>query len=125
MVVAPDPSEDVYGRASGPRRRPVSRATMRILVTGKEGQVVRSLAAITDDNLSVTALGRPDLDITDLDSIARAIEFARPDILVNPAAYTGVDRAESEAQVAFAVNREGARNAAVAAAAAGLPIIHV
>ena len=98
---------------------------MRILVIGKEGQVARSLVALARDKLSVTALGRPDLDITDTNSIARAIEAARPDILVNPAAYTAVDRAESEAHVAFAVNREGACNVAAAAAAAGLPVIHI
>jgi len=98
---------------------------MRILVTGKQGQIARSLAALASEELSVTTLGRPDLDITDADSITRSIEGARPDILVNPAAYTAVDKAESEAQAAFAVNRDGARNAAAAAAAAGLPVIHV
>ena len=98
---------------------------MRILVTGREGQIARSLAVLAHDELIVTAVGRPDLDITDADSIARAIEAGRPDILVNPAAYTAVDRAESRAWDAFAINRDGARNTAAAAAAAGLPIIHV
>ncbi|AZO42338.1 dTDP-4-dehydrorhamnose reductase [Mesorhizobium sp. M7D.F.Ca.US.005.01.1.1] len=98
---------------------------MRILVTGQEGQVARSLAALANEELSVTTLGRPDLDITEAESIARAIELVRPDIVVNPAAYTAVDKAESEAQAAFAVNRDGARNVAAAAAAAGLPVIHV
>lgn len=98
---------------------------MRILVTGRDGQVARSLAALAYDGLSITTLGRPELDVTDADSIARAIETVRPDILVNPAAYTAVDKAESEKESAFAVNREGARNAAATANAAGLPIIHV
>ncbi|MBN8965076.1 MAG: dTDP-4-dehydrorhamnose reductase [Rhizobiales bacterium] len=98
---------------------------MRILVTGKNGQVARALAALSVGTLDVTTLGRPDLDITNMDSIARAIESTQPDILVNAAAYTAVDRAESEKPTAFAVNRDGARNAATAAAAAGLPIIHI
>lgn len=98
---------------------------MRILVTGRNGQVAQALAACAADGLAVTALGRPELDITDRGSITRAIESVRPDILVNPAAYTAVDRAESEPDAAFAVNRDGAGCAAAAAAAAGLPIIHV
>lgn len=98
---------------------------MRILVTGRDGQVARSLTAAASRGLSATTLGRPDLDITDAGAIARAIDVVRPDIVVNPAAYTAVDRAESEAEAAFAVNRDGAGNVAAAAAAAGLPIIHI
>jgi dTDP-4-dehydrorhamnose reductase len=98
---------------------------MRILVTGKQGQVARALAALSNDDMQIVTLGRPDLDITDRDSIARAIARERPDILVNPAAYTAVDKAESEPDAAFAVNRDGAENVAAAANVAGVPIIHV
>lgn len=98
---------------------------MRILVTGKEGQVAHALAALSGDGVSIVALGRPELDITKPDSIVDAIKAVRPDILVNAAAYTAVDKAEIEEQAAYAVNRDGARNVAVAAAIAALPVIHI
>jgi len=101
---------------------------MRILVTGREGQVAKALLARADaqpETLIVLALGRPELDLTDRTSITRAIAGFSPDLLVNAAAYTTVDKAESEQDAAFAVNRDGAGNAAAAAAAAGIPIIHL
>ncbi len=98
---------------------------MHLLVTGREGQLAQALLAAAGPSLRVTALGRPQLDVTDPASLSRAIAAYRPDILVNAAAFTAVDRAESEADAAFAVNRDGARNAAAAAAAAGLPIIQI
>lgn len=98
---------------------------MRILVTGREGQVARALTGRSYKDLTIEAIGRPDLDITDRASIERVIDGFKPDILVNAAAYTAVDRAESEPDVVFAVNRDGAGNAAAAAATAGLPIIHI
>lgn len=98
---------------------------MRILVTGREGQVARALTERSGEGLVIEAIGRPDLDITDRASIERVIDEFKPDVLVNAAAYTAVDRAESETDAAFAVNRDGAENAAAAAAAAGLPIIQI
>ncbi|MGV6871546.1 dTDP-4-dehydrorhamnose reductase [Pseudochelatococcus sp. B33] len=108
---------------------------MKLLVTGRDGQLARSLQALPGDpslsgeeagrGVTVVALGRPDLDITDAASLARAIAAHAPDIVVNAAAYTAVDRAESEAEQAFRVNRDGAGNVARAAASAGLPVVHV
>jgi len=98
---------------------------MRLLVTGRDGQVARALVGLAAPDLEVEALGRPELDITDRSSIDRAIARFGPDLLVNAAAYTAVDKAESEADAAFAVNRDGAGNAAAAAAAAGIPVIHL
>jgi dTDP-4-dehydrorhamnose reductase len=98
---------------------------MRILVTGRDGQVARALVDQAGPDLVVEARGRPELDITNRASIDRAIHEFGPDVLVNAAAYTAVDKAESEAAAAFAVNRDGAGNAAAAAAAAGIPIIHL
>ncbi len=95
----------------------------RILVLGREGQVARCFADLKRP--AVTCVGRPDVDITDIASISRAIARERPDVVVNPAAYTAVDKAESEEALAFAVNEGGARNAAQAASNAGLPIVHV
>lgn len=98
---------------------------MRILVTGREGQVARALTARSGGDLVIEAIGRPDLDIADPVSIRRVVEGFRPDVVVNAAAYTAVDRAETERDAAFAVNRDGAGHVARAAAEAGLPVIHI
>ncbi|MGD9846139.1 MAG: dTDP-4-dehydrorhamnose reductase [Variibacter sp.] len=98
---------------------------MNILVTGREGQVARALLACAGEDAAMTAVGRPDLDLRDRASLKRAIARVRADVLVNAAAYTAVDRAETEPEAAFAVNRDGAGNAAAAAAEAGIPIIHL
>ncbi len=98
---------------------------MRMLVLGRQGQIAQSLAALAGGDLEISSLGRPELDITEPGSIVRVIKSSRPDIVVNPAAYTAVDKAESEVDAAFAANREGAKSAAEAAATASLPIIHV
>jgi dTDP-4-dehydrorhamnose reductase len=100
---------------------------MRLLVAGAQGQLARALvdAARACDDFSVAALGRPQLDLADAASIARAIASVRPDLIVNAAAYTAVDKAESEPEAAFAINRDGAGALAAAARAAGCPIIHV
>ncbi|HWB46464.1 MAG TPA: dTDP-4-dehydrorhamnose reductase [Hyphomicrobiaceae bacterium] len=75
--------------------------------------------------LPVVALGRPELDIADPQSIERAFAAFMPSIVVNAAAYTAVDTAESDADRAFAVNRDGAGRIAAAASAAGVPFIHI
>ena len=98
---------------------------MKLLVTGRSGQVATSLLALAAPDLEIVALGRPELDITDRASLDRAIAAHRPDVVVSAGAYTAVDRAETDVDVAFAANRDGAGHAAAAAAAAGLPIIHI
>ena len=98
---------------------------MRVLVTGRDGQVARCLADLSGEGREIVTLGRPDLDLTNQDSVAAAIAKVRPDIVVNPAAYTAVDKAESEPDAAFAVNARGAEAMALAAAQAGIPIVHI
>ncbi|CAD7341493.1 dTDP-4-dehydrorhamnose reductase [Sphingomonadales bacterium 56] len=99
---------------------------MRIAVTGKAGQVVTSLiergAAAGHE---VIALGRPELDLADPASVARALETAAPDAIVSAAAYTAVDKAESEGDLAHAVNGAGAGAVAEAARMLGVPLVHV
>ena len=100
---------------------------MRILVTGRNGQLATALieqAAKWPGN-DVIAMGRPELDFEDLTSIGPAIAGMRPDLVVNAAAYTAVDKAEQEAEKAFAVNRDGAAAAAAAAARLAVPFIHI
>lgn len=98
---------------------------MKILVTGKNGQVAQALLACAKDGLGIIALGRPELDITDKSSVERAVKAHKPDIIVNAAAYTAVDKAEDDVAAAFAINRDGAKNVAEVAAENCLPIIHI
>ncbi|KQT54153.1 dTDP-4-dehydrorhamnose reductase [Aureimonas sp. Leaf454] len=98
---------------------------MKLLVTGRDGQVARSLQALSGPDIDVVALGRPLLDITDRASVERAIAEHRPDVVVSAAAYTAVDKAESDVEAAFAVNRDGAAHVAAVAAAANLPLLHL
>lgn len=100
---------------------------MRLVVTGREGQVVRSLMErAADTAVEVVSVGRPELDLAgDAAAIGAAIECARPDAIVSAAAYTQVDRAETDQDAAFAINAEGARAVAEAAARLSVPLIHL
>jgi dTDP-4-dehydrorhamnose reductase len=100
---------------------------MRLFVIGGEGQIARSLREIAPrrDNIVFGFGARPDVDLLRPASIAKALADFRPDLVVNPAAYTAVDKAESEPDQAFAVNRDGARAVASAAADRGVPVIHL
>jgi dTDP-4-dehydrorhamnose reductase len=99
---------------------------MKILVAGRSGQLARALASRRwPGGTSCVALGRPELDVTDEASVAAAVEAQAPDVIVNAAAYTEVDRAETERDTAFALNEGGARHLARTAARHGIPFIHV
>jgi dTDP-4-dehydrorhamnose reductase len=99
---------------------------VRILVAGREGQLARALLeARTRSGVNIVAIGRPELDVTDQASVAAAIAREQPDVLVNAAAFTAVDAAESDPAAALAVNASGAEHAARACAAASIPLIHI
>ncbi|CAN7470950.1 dTDP-4-dehydrorhamnose reductase [Phyllobacterium sp. LjRoot231] len=100
---------------------------MRIVVTGREGQVVRSLTerAVHHSSIELIALGRPELDLARPETIVDAIHAARPDLVVSAAAYTAVDQAEDEPELAQAINAIGAGAVAQAAAEMGAPVIHL
>ena len=100
---------------------------MRILVTGRAGQLAASLVveAAKRPGMELVALGRPELDLQQPESILNQIQTWQPDIIVNAAAYTAVDKAEAEPQLAFAVNRDGAALVARAAARMAVPYIHI
>lgn len=100
---------------------------MRLLVTGTNGQVARALAdrAGQFPEITVVAVGRPQLDLENAATIFPALAEARPDLIVNAAAYTAVDKAETEPQRAFAMNRDGAAAVAAAAQTLGVPLIHL
>ena len=99
---------------------------MRVLVAGRTGQLALELQdRLPRDGHAVAALEAPELDLTDRESILRAVEAFSPDAIVNAAAYTAVDRAESQRDLAFAVNALGAAMLAAAAAERGLPFVHL
>ena len=99
---------------------------MRIVVTGREGQVVRSLVERAVGKAEIVPLGRPELDLAgDSDAIRAAVIAARPDVIVSAAAYTQVDKAETDRNLAFAVNEHGPRAVASAARESGAPLIHI
>lgn len=99
---------------------------MRVVVTGREGQVARALAErAATVGATLIAVGRPELDLERPQTIAPALAAARPDIVINAAAHTAVDLAESEEARAFAINADGARAVAAAAAALGVPVVQI
>jgi dTDP-4-dehydrorhamnose reductase len=100
---------------------------VRLFVIGTEGQVARSLCelAINTPNSTILCSARPNVDLLRPASIERTLSSFAPDLVINPAAYTAVDRAETEPEIAFATNRDGAGNVAAAAARIGVPIIHL
>ncbi len=101
-------------------------AAMRVLITGAAGMLAQDLSsAARSAGADVAALSRAELDITDRAAVERAMSAAEPDVVVNCAAYTNVDGAEEQAELALAVNGEGAGHVAMAAAALGAWAIHV
>lgn len=101
---------------------------MRIVVTGGPGQLVLSLAERAPlAGHELVSVGPPQLDLAvpDDEAIYAALRAAAPDAVVNAAAHTAVDRAESEPDLAFAINAKGAGSVARAAARLGVPIVHV
>jgi dTDP-4-dehydrorhamnose reductase len=100
-------------------------ASPRVLVTGAQGQVGAALLASAPDSFIVRGAGRAELDITQPDLIRRCLADFRPDVVINAAAYTAVDRAEIEQQSASHINVDGTANLARAAAAANARLIHI
>ena len=99
---------------------------MKILITGAGGQLGREL--INQGQLkgfSVQAPSEDDMDITDLEKIDRCMAFHQPEVVINAAAYTQVDKAESEAALAFAVNTTGSANLARMCAKNKIPLVHI
>lgn len=103
------------------------RKRLRLLVTGNEGQLVRSLlerGALQDD-IEIVALGRPALDLSVPETIEAGVRDVKPDVIVGAAAYTAVDKAETEEDLATVVNGRAAGELARIAALLNVPIIHV
>ena len=98
---------------------------MRVLVTGGEGQLGRSLRATQPAEADAAFPDRGILDITDREAVRRAVAAAQPSVIVNAAAYTAVDRAETDQDQAFLVNATGVGFLAEAAGECGSRLLHV
>ncbi|MER0240307.1 dTDP-4-dehydrorhamnose reductase [Fulvimarina sp. MAC8] len=102
---------------------------MRILVTGRDGQVATALCERADKaGVGILTLARPELDLAaPCAAVVKAVLDAGNDVdaIVNAAAYTAVDKAESEPEIAEAVNGQGAGAVAEAAGELGVPVIHL
>src|SRR5690554_5602274 len=99
---------------------------MRALVFGTTGQVARELARVgAERGVSLTALGRAEADLTDPDPCASTVMSSDADVVINAAAHTAVDRAETEPDLAQVINTEAPGAMARAAAERGLPFLHV
>ena len=98
----------------------------KFLITGKNGQVGSALTRLPAlQTHQVLALDSAELDITDRAAVFQTASAFAPDIIINAAAYTAVDKAESERGRAFAVNRDGAAHLAEAAEACGAALLHL
>lgn len=96
-----------------------------ILVTGANGQLGHALSQQVPFGFSVTLASRADLDITSQQSVFQIVGAENYSGIINAAAYTAVDKAESQPQIAAAVNTDGVNNLAMAAREYGIPIVHV
>lgn len=96
---------------------------MKILITGINGQVGHALMQELSEH-ELIGLTRQDCDLTNLDQIRQVIDQHQPDLIINPAAYTKVDQAEDEPELAFQINRDAPRMMAEKAREYHIPLIH-
>jgi dTDP-4-dehydrorhamnose reductase len=98
---------------------------MRVLVFGRTGQLARSLHGLLGQNAKAQFVSREQADFSGDPDFARHIGNFSPDFVINAVAYTAVDKAETENDIAFKVNSESPGKLAAASAAAGIPMFHV
>ena len=98
---------------------------MRVLVTGKGGQVADALVKLRPVSADLQALGRAELDVGDGAAVERAVAELKPELVINAAAYTAVDQAEREPELARRVNGEGPGHLAEAARRHGARLLHI
>ncbi|HSF96472.1 MAG TPA: dTDP-4-dehydrorhamnose reductase [Thermohalobaculum sp.] len=98
---------------------------MRVMVTGKSGQLARALAQVSTGRDDLSFHGRDTVDLAKAGAAAKAIAAARPDLVINAAAYTAVDQAESEPEAAHRLNAAAPGEIAGACADAGAALIHI
>ncbi len=98
---------------------------MRALIAGSGGQLGRALQAVAPNGITIVAPPEAAFDITDADAVTRVVTDARPDVIINAAAYTAVDRAEIDEPGARRINVAAVGTLASAARIAGAGFVHV
>lgn len=98
---------------------------MRVLITGAQGQVGQELMRSAPPHWEVHGLGSSELDISDASQVMASVQALQPQLIINAAAYTAVDKAESDSARAHAVNHLGAKNLAKAANSLRCPLLHI
>jgi len=97
---------------------------MRVLLTGVDGQVGGALLPALGDKAAVVPMTPAELDLACSEAIVPTLDRIAPDLIINPAAYTAVDRAEDERELAYRINGEAPGHIAGWAARHGVPLIH-
>ncbi|MCE0462829.1 dTDP-4-dehydrorhamnose reductase [Pseudomonas uvaldensis] len=100
------------------------KASLRILIIGQNGQLAQALQSRLADTAELIVRGSGQLDLTRPDDLRSAIPLLGPDLIINAAAHTAVDRAESEPELAFAINATAPGILAETAVTLGVPLIH-
>ena len=98
---------------------------MKVLITGKGGQLAWELEQLAPKNVQLLSCSAQDLDITDVNQVNSTIEQFQPDVIINAAAYTAVDKAETDTETAYAVNDLGSEYLALACKKVSAKLIHV
>lgn len=98
---------------------------MRVLITGVRGQVGHELMRLVPSGFEAIGMGSAELDISDAARVVDVVERVQPQLIINAAAYTSVDKAESEPERAYAVNRDGVANLAAVAQRLAIPLLHI
>ena len=98
---------------------------MRVLITGGGGQLAHELVVTAPSEVDLRSISRAECDITELPVVEKVFRSFGPDIVINTAAYTAVDAAEDNEELAFRVNARGAENVAKAAELVGSRLIHI
>ena len=98
---------------------------MKVLLTGANGQLGLSLRALKPNSIQLDTLARKELDITDTPALRKAIIEMKPDLIINAAAYTAVDKAEEEQELAFNINGRAVGDIATLAKDEDIKLIHI
>ena len=98
---------------------------MKALILGGKGQLGTTLTQMVPTSIAYKSLDLPEIDVTDAKAVESIVGDEKPDVIINASAYTDVDRAEEEVDLAFDVNATGPKNIAMAAKRAGCRLIHV